>query len=105
VSAIHWSILSGCSQSILSAIRPVCTHVGGCPYPRVSPNFTQAHPMSPNPGVPGKPAVGLLGWKPGLGSLGWKPPFVWRAEAVFGQQPVARSQQLTYMPLSSAEGP
>src|SRR5450755_1024981 len=33
------------------------------PLPPVSPNFTQGHPMSPKPGVPGKPGFGLLGWK------------------------------------------
>jgi hypothetical protein len=33
------------------------------PLPPVLPNFTQGYPMSPKPGVPGKPGFGLLGWK------------------------------------------
>jgi hypothetical protein len=50
------------------------------PYPPVSPNFTQGHPMSPKAGVPGKPGFGLLGWKvtqadvpgkPNIDSLQW----------------------------------
>ena len=36
---------------------------GPLPLLPVSPNFTQAHPMSPKPGVPSKPGFGLLGWK------------------------------------------
>src|SRR6266849_4542525 len=49
--------------SAMSRDHPMTAMGRGYPCPPVSPNFTQCHPRSPNPGSPAKAGFGLLGWK------------------------------------------
>jgi hypothetical protein len=87
-------------------------HGAPCPYLPVSPIFTQGHPsrgprqarfwlVGVEAGVPGKPDLGLLGWKPGLGWLGWKPGLGllgWNVtqDLGFGQLPTAICHLLVF---------